>query len=229
MRSLSFLIHLAVAFVVAVDVVPGPAQQGAIAGRVILPAIQLVKTRAQRGREYRNRQSLTRPTKAATKKKQPFAAVVISAHGRGTNAKPLSEPVMMEQLNLAFVPRVLPVTVGSTVQFVNYDRIYHNVFSLDVVKMNIGRRETGTIVEKVIDQTGAIELFCDIHPQMNGTILSLDTPYYTHPDSTGAFALGPLPIGAYEIRVFHPDLSHDAVAVEVTAGKGSDLELTLSR
>jgi hypothetical protein len=63
---------------------------------------------------------------------------------------------------------------------------------------------------------------------MNGTILSLDTPYYTQPDSTGAYVLGPLPTGAYQIRVFHPDLGHDAIEVNVAAGQRLDLDLTLS-
>ena len=120
------------------------------------------------------------------------------------------------------------MTVGSTVHFVNYDKVYHNVFSLDVLPMNIGRWETGTAVPKLIDQAGAIELFCDIHPQMNGTILSLDTPYYARADSAGLFRLGDLPAGPYQIRAFHPDFAHESVAVELAPGQVLELELTLT-
>ena len=232
MRNSTSCTCLALTLVLLADAVDCPAQQATIRGSVTLPAVAVAKPRAQRGREYRNRQRPNRKAKSRsdmTRKKQPFAAVVVSAHGdAGVVLKPLLEPAMMEQLDLAFVPRVLPVTVGSTVHFVNYDRIYHNVFSLDVVKMDIGRRETGTIVARQIDQPGAIELFCDIHPQMNGTILSLDTPFFTQPDSTGKFKLGNLPAGRFEIRAFHPDFGHAAVGVELTAGQVLDLDLSFA-
>ncbi len=117
------------------------------------------------------------------------------------------------------MPRVLPVTVGSTVEFVNKDKVYHNVFSLTPgAKFDIGRKRTGFVHSQKIEAVGRIELFCDIHPQMTATILSLDTPYYTTPDSAGAYVIDGLPSGEYEIRVFHPAFTSDAVSLHLEEG-----------
>ena len=138
-----------------------------------------------------------------------FSSVIISAHPLSFKAEvqPLAEPVRMTQEKIAFVPYIVPITAGTTVEFVNLDKVFHNVFSLTPgSKFNIGRKPTGDVVSRRVDYVGQIKLFCDIHPRMNATILSLDTPYFAPADKAGTYLLSELPPGEYEIRLYHPSL-----------------------
>ena len=198
---------------------PVTGQQATVQGTISLPATK-VKQRTFRGSEYRNRLSTgSRAQKKKPKKKSPFESAVVSAHPLSfePELKRLDENPRMDQMDVTFQPRVLPITVGSQVDFVNYDNVYHNVFSLTPgADFDIGRVPTGKVVSQTVDKSGEIELFCDIHPQMNATILSLDTPYFVRPNSTGAYALAGLPPGMYEIRLYHPDF--EAVAQQLELG-----------
>ena len=203
---------------------------GRLTGRVTVP-ITKVKKRTLRGSAYRSRLSEGTAQKQESRRPaSPFSDVVISAHPRSFTApfKPVTA-ARIDQERISFVPRVLPVTVGSAVEFVNKDRVYHNVFSLtDGADFNIGRKSTGFVHSEKIETVGPIQLFCDIHPQMTATIVSLDTPYYTMPDSTGAYVIDGLPAGEYEIRVFHPDFTSDPVSVVVQEGAPTESHFELS-
>lgn len=164
-----------------------------------------------------------------------YADVVVSAHPLSFKPKlqPLTKNRTIDQRDATFIPRVLPVTQGTVVQFINNDPFYHNVFSLTPGnQFNIGRRTRGEVVQKKIGERkieglGEVKLFCDIHTQMNAVILSLDTPYFTKPDANGNYSLKDLPEGRYEVRVYHPDLMPVIERMEL---KGSvEKDFTLSR
>ena len=199
------------------------AQPATVSGSVVLPAGINDKKRSFRGSQYRSRQTPSSRRKEPQKRDEsPFRAVVISAHPTSftPEVKPLAEPIGIEQVGVAFAPRVTPITVGTTVEFINNDAIYHNVFSLTSgAKFNVGRHPTGKIVPKQIEHLGVIDLFCDIHPQMHGAILSLDTPYYTGVDDGGNFELGDLPAGTYELRAFYPGLDTVTAEIDLQAGE----------
>ena len=139
------------------------------------------------------------------------------------------EPPRLEQTGLQFVPRVLPITIGSTIHIVNLDPVFHNVFSLAPgARFDIGHRRTGEVVPQRIDTAGRIEVFCDIHSSMVATILSLDTPYFTQPDSSGKYAIAGLPPGTYEARVFHPTHTYAAASVELQPGADFTLDFAVT-
>ena len=199
------------------------AQNAQLNGTVSLPPTKVKKKRVFRGSEYRSRLSTSKgPTKqTAPTRRSRFDDVVVSLHPLSFKAdlEPQGEPPRLDQRDVTFAPRVLPFVVGSDVEFVNNDKVYHNVLSLTPgADFDIGRKPTGEVATEKIEMVGKIELFCDIHPQMNATLLSLDTPFFTRPDSAGGFAIEELPAGRYEVRVFHPD--YDGVAGELTLGAG---------
>jgi plastocyanin len=214
-------------------VLPGKAEEASLGGSITLPALESKTKRTFRGSVYRSR--LESSSKVSAKKKQavsPFKDVVVSAHPLSfrVEVQPLPEPARVEQFDVAFTPHVLPITAGTTVHFVNKDKIYHNVFSLTRgVTFDIGRKPTGVVEPQKIDKVGEIELFCDIHPQMNATILSLDTPYFTQPDARGHYAVADLPAGTYEIRVYHPDLPLFEEQIELQAGQQLVKDFILNR
>ena len=73
----------------------------------------------------------------------------------------------MDQLNLTFIPQVLPVLVGAAVEFPNNDKVDHNIFSLSRTKQfNLGSYKPGEHRTVVFDQEGIVELRCDVHAEM---------------------------------------------------------------
>ncbi|MDA0334327.1 MAG: hypothetical protein O2782_04095 [bacterium] len=194
------------------------AQTSAIVGVVSLPTAP-TQQRAFRGNLYRNRLAPDRSGPAPAVPRSPFDDVVISAHPLDFSSPMATTPpaARMDQQAARFVPRVLPITAGTQVQFINQDRFYHNVFSL-APKFDIGRRATGVVVDQVFATPGVVEIFCDIHPQMSATVLVLDTKWFTQPDSTGSFRLDGLPDGRYELRAYHPE--HDDIRRTVVVGGG---------
>jgi plastocyanin len=91
------------------------------------------------------------------------------------------------QRGMQFHPALLPVRVGSTVAFPNGDGFYHNVFSYSRSKrFDLGRyRKEDQPVTEVFDKPGVVKLYCDIHQNMRGVILVLDTPFFTRTDTNG--------------------------------------------
>lgn len=205
---------------------------GSISGRIIMPQVKKQK-RTFRGRMYRNRLSSSKKKSTSNNEtlKSPYIDVIVVLRPLSfkVDAIPLVN-VKMIQKNAKFVPRVLPVTRNTVVEFINYDKFYHNVFSVTPgARFNLGRRPTGTVVTRKIERPGEIKLFCDIHAQMNATILSLDTPYFTRVQKNGRYTMTDLPEGQYLVEVYHPDLSNIEEYVTIESGQSIENSFTLSR
>ncbi|MDW8438730.1 MAG: hypothetical protein RMM16_11940 [Chloroherpetonaceae bacterium] len=204
---------IAVLFV-ALSAATALAQTAELSGTIAISAAR-TSQRIARGQAYRSRLAIEKPAEVESKSGSSFEDVVVSAHPLSfkPELKPLTKNRSIDQRGATFIPRVLPVTQGTVVQFINNDPFYHNVFSLTPGnEFNIGRRMTGEVVskkigERKIEGLGEVKIFCDIHTQMSAVILSLDTPYFTKPDANGRYELKNLPEGRYEIRVYHPDLT----------------------
>lgn len=141
----------------------------------------------------------------------PADAVVwlerVSASVESTLALQATPVPQMAQKDQAFVPRVLAVAVGSTVDFPNMDPIFHNVFSVSPVKrFDLGKYPRGHSRRLTFAKAGLVQVYCDIHANMAGFILVLPNRAFTRPDATGAFELPELPPGTYAMTVWHPDL-----------------------
>src|SRR5437762_3639549 len=104
----------------------------------------------------------------------------------------------IRQEHEAFVPRVVAVTRGSTVDFPNADPFFHNVFSLSSAStFDLGRYTTGKTATQAFPKTGIVKVFCKIHSHMSATILVFDHPYFTIPETDGAYELTGIPAGDY--------------------------------
>jgi len=202
-----------------------------ITGSVFMPAL-VTERRTFRGRMYRNRlTSNQNQTKKNAALKSSFIDIIISAHPLSYVLKvDTLAPVKILQLNAEFVPRVVPITPGTEVQFINRDGFFHNVFSLTPgSRFNIGRKPTGIVEKRRFYNVGEIKLFCDIHAQMNATIICLDTPYFTRVNPDGHYELSGIPAGRYEIRVYHPDLPQVSEIIEIETSDSIRKNFTLSR
>lgn len=129
--------------------------------------------------------------------------------------KPLSG-VEMAQEKRQFVPSVMVVPVGSEVLFPNRDTVRHHVYSFSPTKKFELKLYTGTPSKPVLfDQAGVVLLGCNIHDQMVGWILVVDTPYFAKSAAgTGKVQLDNLAPGAYKLRTWHARLPVGAAALE---------------
>jgi plastocyanin len=108
------------------------------------------------------------------------------------------------QRDKAFLPHVLAVPVGTTVEFRNEDRIYHNVFSLNKPNdFDAGIRASNTTYSRTFDHPGPVELLCNIHSTMNAYVIVIDSPFFTKTRPTGAFSIHGIWPGQYELSVWH--------------------------
>jgi plastocyanin len=132
----------------------------------------------------------------------PLAVVYLD----GSFPKPKSPPTkQIAQKDLAFLPSLLPVQVGTRVEFPNFDDTYHNIFSYSPVKrFDLGRYrpEERPIPSEVFNAPGLVVLRCDIHEHMRGLLLVLDTPYFITTDEEGRFRLSGLPSGHYTLKAW---------------------------
>ena len=111
---------------------------------------------------------------------------------------------VLDQKNETFVPYVLAVTVGSTVDFPNSDRVYHNVFSLSKPRrFDLGRYPKGQSRSVRFDRPGVVRVFCEIHSHMNAFILVFAHRYFATTDAEGGYTLEGVPPGTYTLAVWN--------------------------
>lgn len=134
----------------------------------------------------------------------------------------------LRQEDETFVPHVLAITRGSTVEFPNADPFFHNVFSLSsTAPFNLGRYPRGETRGQRFNKPGLVKVFCDIHSHMSASILVLDHPYFTIPSVDGAFELPNVPAGRYTLVGWHERVGERMVPVRVEAGQTSTIDLTV--
>lgn len=152
----------------------------------------------------------------------------------GTNS-PAHTPVQsvttrrIDQKGAAFSPHVLPVLVGTKVEWPNEDDILHNVFSISEPKLfDLGLYKHPVVKEITFDKPGRVDVFCSIHKAMNCIILVLENPYFSVTDAQGRYLISGVPAGTYKLKAWHERLppsvrdlqvpEHGEVRVDFTLG-----------
>jgi len=141
-----------------------------------------------------------------------------------------SEPghAVMDQRDEAFVPHVLAITTGTTVDFTNSDRIYHNVFSLSKTEpFDLGRYAVGHSKPQRFDHPGIVRVFCDIHSHMNAFILVFSHPFFAITDADGRYHIDNVPPGTYNVIAWNEGVSSEPRSVTVPDAGVADLDFTL--
>lgn len=129
--------------------------------------------------------------------------------------KPAANPTM-DQRNMTFIPHVLPVQTGTTVDFLNNDEVKHNIFSPDHEKYNLGTWPKGAIKQYTFTTQGVYTQLCNVHPEMEAYVVALDTPYFALTDKDGNFEFQNVPPGNYTIKVWHEKLRFSNQEIAVT-------------
>jgi plastocyanin len=135
---------------------------------------------------------------STTVRGKPEANVVVWLEAPDAEETPVRRKIVLDQRNLQFAPRVLAIRTGTTVEFPNNDRVFHNVFSFrDGKRFDLGLYPIGSVKHVHFDKPGISRLFCNIHPQMAAYVIAVDSPYFAVSDGTGAFTLPNVPAGSY--------------------------------
>ncbi len=156
----------------------------------------------------------------AVRTKSDFSGVVVWLEGTQGNsmgftsgAKAANAHVQMLQKRKTFVPHVLAVTVGTTVDFPNLDPIFHNAFSVyDGQLFDIGLYPPGGSRGIRFTRPGFVRVFCNIHSTMSAVIAVMDTPLFAVSRPDGRFEIDRVPNGMYELRIFNERSTESALA-----------------
>jgi plastocyanin len=156
------------------------------------------------------------------------ADAVVHAAREGTEYAPAKRTAVMDQKNRTFLPHVLPIQTGTSVQFPNSDDIRHQVYSFSSAKTFQLPLYTGTPSKAIVfDKPGVASLGCNIHDRMSAYIVVVDTPHFGASGKSGRVKLSDLPPGKYVVQVWHPSLKAEATSVTLTANEARPLALVL--
>ena len=184
--------------------------QGTIEGRVELPKAGIAPVMTKRYEVV---------TKGGVLATNPPLAIVYLEGAPAKGSRRQSVQVRQKEMN--FIPTLLPIEVGTKVEFPNEDDTYHNIFSYSPAKrFDLGRYrpDERPIPSVVFDKAGLVTLRCDIHEHMRGLILVLDTPHFTMSRADGSYRLGGLPAGHYKLKVWLSSKRTLEQAVELKSG-----------
>jgi plastocyanin len=127
-----------------------------------------------------------------------------------------------------FEPRVSIVSTGSTVDFPNYDRVFHNVFSLSTPKsFDLGLYRKGKSKSVRFDNPGLVQVYCNIHPHMAAFLMVVDSARHSAADSQGIITLRGIPPGPQKIQGWNSRGGMWARNVTVRPGRTTPVSVRL--
>jgi plastocyanin len=165
---------------------------------------------------------------SAKRAKYAKNAVVYLEGASGKYSAP-AKPVQMDQKNQTFIPFVLPVLVGTTVQFLNNDNTGHNVFSPDGEKYDLGNWGKGESRTYKFEKKGVYTQLCKMHPSMIAYVVVLDNPHFAVTGSDGSFVIKDVPAGEYTVKVWHERKKAAPSKVTVPASGDVQIELRIGK
>jgi plastocyanin len=135
---------------------------------------------------------------------------------------------VLDQRNETFLPPLLAITAGSTVEFPNSDRVYHNVFSLSKPRrFDLGRYPRGRSRSVVFERPGVVRVFCEIHSHMSAYILVFAHRFFAVTDAEGRYRLEAVPPGSYTLALWNDGALRARRELRVEADAVVELDLAV--
>ena len=158
------------------------------------------------------------------------SVVYVDAIAGKTFPVPKDHPVM-DQKGLMFVPHIMVVQQGTTVEFLNSDTVQHNVFWTAIsgdkkAGHNLGTWPKGEKRSFAFDKPGVVPVLCNVHPEMAGYLIVSPTPYFAETDDSGNYKIKDVPDGSYTVAAWHEGAKNQSKPVTVSGGGKADFTLT---
>jgi plastocyanin len=140
------------------------------------------------------------------------------AHGAAAGRPSAAE---MKSASKRFQPRVVVVSKNGTVEFPNADPIYHNVFSVSGAnRFDLGLYRSGASKPKTFEEPGLVRIYCNIHPQMVGFVLVVDSDFAAITGADGTFRIDGVPDGARTLKAWNEQAAAEvSLPIAVKAGE----------
>jgi plastocyanin len=158
------------------------------------------------------------------------SVVYVEAIAGKTFPAPTAKPVI-DQKGLMFLPHLVAVQQGTTVEFLNSDKVAHNVFWISVggnkkLGHNLGTWPQGEKRPFKFDNAGVVPLFCNVHPEMSGYVIVAPTPYFAITDKSGEYKIESVPDGSYTVTAWHEGAKNQSKPVAVAGDSKADFTLS---
>ncbi len=133
----------------------------------------------------------------------------------------------IDQKNKEFIPKVVPMIAGSTVEFLNSDSFEHNINSPDQERFNLGNWGQDEKRSYTFKQPGVYTLLCSLHPEMVGYAVVVKTPYFAVANEKGEFRIPNVPAGKWKVKIWNERLKPKQLDAmfEATVEEGKDARL----
>jgi len=155
-------------------------------------------------------------------------AVWLEGGPRSGAAPAAAKATRMQQSSKQFQPKLLIVEKNATVDFPNLDPIYHNVFSVSGGnRFDLGLYRSGSSKSKKFEETGLVRVYCNIHPQMVGFVMVVDSDFAAVTGRDGAFQFDNVPPGNYVLKAWNEQSGETSQPVVVRSGTEPPLSLSL--
>jgi len=158
------------------------------------------------------------------------SVVYVEAIAGKTFPAPTAKPVI-DQKGLMFQPHLIAVAQGTTVEFLNSDKVAHNVFWISVggnkkLGHNLGTWPQGEKKSFKFDNPGAVPLLCNVHPEMSAYIVVTPTPYFAVTDKSGNYKIDNVPDGSYTVTAWHEGAKNSSKPVTLSGEGKADFTLS---
>jgi plastocyanin len=225
MRAAAATIALALVAVAAL-IAASPRGQRGVAAAVIRGRVELRQAPADLARRPTPGDvAMTKPHEHTDRRR---SVVYLETAPRAAFDQREEPRAKLDQRNETFVPHVLAIVAGTTVDFPNNDATYHNVFSLSSTRpFDLGRYAGGRSKSIRFDRPGIVRVFCDIHSHMSAFILVFAHRYFAVTDDEGRYRLADVPPGTYSVVAWNEAKASESRKI-VVPDSGGDVEVNFS-
>jgi plastocyanin len=162
------------------------------------------------------------------KGRKTSAGVLVYLEGIPAESAPRARAVI-RQRDKQFDPPVTIVVRGTTVDFPNDDKMFHNVFSVSrPARFDLGLYKSGTTKSVEMKRAGTVDVYCNIHSEMIAKVKVLDTAYYATTDEAGRFRIAGVPAGSFPVVAWLPTGEQATATVTVQSGQVADVKLEVT-
>jgi plastocyanin len=139
--------------------------------------------------------------------------------------------VVVDQKGLMFIPHIVAVQQGTTIEFLNSDTVAHNVFWISIsgnkkLGHNLGTWPKGQQKSFKFDNPGVAPLLCNVHPEMSAYVVVSPTPYFAQSDASGNYKISGVPDGSYTVSAWHEGMKQQSKPAAVKGEASVDFALT---